>query len=121
MTDHYLKNAILKCVYDQTGITPTVMKGDSRKSPVSRARYLAMLACEYGEISNAETARLLDMDHTSVLHGLTRAKGTGMADAAQTVLSRAQEMAAKERQSASNRRARMRAAVLTIRTDGEAA
>ncbi len=120
MIDHYLKNAILKCVYDQTGITPTLMKGASRKAQVSRARYLAMLSCEYGAISNAETARLLDMDHTSVLHGLTRAKDVGLGIAAQTVLSRAQEMAAKERKSASNRRARMRAAVLTIRTDGEA-
>lgn len=121
MIDHYLKNAILKCVSDQTGVTPATMKGAGRKAQVSRARYLAMLACELGDISQAEIARLLDKDHTTVINGLTRANADGMTSAAKTVLSRAQVLAANEREKASNRRARTMAAVLTLRTEGDAA
>lgn len=122
MIDHYIKNAILKCSSDQTGVSPELMKGASRKPVVCRARYLAVMTCHYADISQAETARLLGhKDHSTIKTGLDRARELHMHTAALAVLSRAQVVATKERESSSDRRARMMAAVLTIRTGGEAA
>jgi len=89
MIDHYLTNAILCEVAKDSGISAEILRGQSRKREVTKARYLVICAGWHAGMSASGMARLLDKCHTTILHGQRRFFDLHLEDAGLSILNKA--------------------------------
>lgn len=55
------------------GVSPRIVMGNSRARPIARARQAIMHSLHLNGLSASEIGRILDRDHTTVIHGIRRA------------------------------------------------
>ncbi len=73
---------ILRTVSEVTGISTAALQGEKRGGPVSKARQLVFLLCnEHAQqMSTPQIGRLMNRDHTTVIHGTRKARERIQAD-----------------------------------------
>lgn len=73
---HHAPDRVLSVVAEITGYSIAELKGDRRYSELARARHLLYLAMieSCRQLSGNRIAHLLNRDHTTIVHGLKRAR-----------------------------------------------